>query len=83
MPDLDLIKQVEQGGGTGAGGSPGPVGSIPRAAGSTAAIADAIHDCRVPDRPSRPEQIGRGFAILRPIPVRPSSELTVGRSLEQ
>jgi hypothetical protein len=27
MPDLDLIKQAEQGGGTGAGGSPGVRGS--------------------------------------------------------
>jgi hypothetical protein len=32
MPDLDLIKQGEQGGGTGAGGSPGAGRAIPRPA---------------------------------------------------
>jgi hypothetical protein len=67
MPDLDQIKQDEQGRGTGAGGSPGAGRAIPPAAGSAAAIADAIHDCR-PDRPSRPQQIGRRFCHPPPDP---------------
>jgi hypothetical protein len=51
MPDLDLIKQEEQGGGTGAGGSPGAGRAIPLAGRAAAATTStALPGCCLPGK---------------------------------
>jgi hypothetical protein len=50
MPDLDQIKQGEQGCGTGAGGSPGAARAIPPAGCAAAATTSTAPSLRFPRR---------------------------------
>jgi hypothetical protein len=85
MPDLDLIKQVEQGGAA-------PARRFARGrSGNPAGRQVGCRDCRRnsrlqgagPPQTSVRSRSGGGFAILRAIPVRPSSELTDARALNE
>jgi hypothetical protein len=81
MPDLDLIKQVEQGYGTGVGGSPGAGRAIPPAGRAAAAtMSTALPGCCLPT-PGSPLSRGHEFGRPRDLLTASFAGVTNNRSI--